>query len=660
MSNPTGKLHRFRALEVEASALRAQGGDSDELLELEFAFASETPVERYFGSEILEVTPKAARLDRVAQGVCPVLENHWSDRVVGRVLEVRIAGGVARCRVRFSRSELARGVVQDVVDGIRQAVSFGYRVHRMELVESGDEGDTYRVTDWELFEVTIAAIPADPTIGVHRAADEPDLTPLLEAARSGRQEGSRMTISNAQLAELEDDEFEARIAKWPEAKQAGAREARRRILIENLCREFRAENELRDQALREGWETQRVIEAIRDERARTGRALPVSPDPDRFALRGAPTYSVRDRYGLDEHDVPRSNILTDSRAYLEGRHREIGPTIELSDHLRASDGRKDWPGAFTYHASTFYRSAFQGLAQRTIGKVNPNTTGAALVGVDHMAANWIDSFRARLLLGRLLIQIFAGLVSDVAFPKKNANSATAWVDENAGSGESSPSFTSVTMTPHTCRGRIDLTRRIMNQASPAAAQITEAELAASIAQAIDIAGLAGSGTGAEPEGILAASGVGSVTYDATSGATERQTFLDLVSAVAATNSPMNATGFVTTTTMRARLQGKPIDPGSGLFVWRETDDPNEGRVVGERVLASNNVPGNLGAGTNEHAVIYGDWSDLMLGLWSTVDIMPDLVTLGDSGGMVIRAFQDVDFALRHAASFAVSQVNPAS
>ncbi|MCB9725377.1 MAG: HK97 family phage prohead protease [Spirochaetaceae bacterium] len=474
MSNPTGKLHRFRALEVEASALRAQGGDSDELLELEFAFASETPVERYFGSEILEVTPKAARLDRVAQGVCPVLENHWSDRVVGRVLEVRIAGGVARCRVRFSRSELARGVVQDVVDGIRQAVSFGYRVHRMELVESGDEGDTYRVTDWELFEVTIAAIPADPTIGVHRAADEPDLTPLLEAARSGRQEGSRMTISNAQLAELEDDEFEARIAKWPEAKQAGAREARRRILIENLCREFRAENELRDQALREGWETQRVIEAIRDERARTGRALPVSPDPDRFALRGAPTYSVRDRYGLDEHDVPRSNILTDSRAYLEGRHREIGPTIELSDHLRASDGRKDWPGAFTYHASTFYRSAFQGLAQRTISKVSEH---------DRRGAGWCRShgreldrqLPRRLLLGRLLIQIFAGLVSDVAFRRMRIP-ATAWVDENAGSGESSPSFTSVTMTPHTCRGGSTSRAESWNQASPAAAQITEAEL----------------------------------------------------------------------------------------------------------------------------------------------------------------------------------------
>ena len=138
----TEKLYRERALElVPVDRERAEGDDEpdeDAPLELEFAFASEEPVRRYFGDEELAVETGAARLDRVAQGVVPLLENHDSSRQIGRVLGVTIGG-------------------------IRQGVSFGYRVHRMELSETVDDVDRYRVTDWELYELTIASMPADPT-----------------------------------------------------------------------------------------------------------------------------------------------------------------------------------------------------------------------------------------------------------------------------------------------------------------------------------------------------------------------------------------------------------------------------------------------------------------------------------------------------------------
>ena len=164
----TEKLYRERALElVPVDRERAEGDDEpdeDAPLELEFAFASEEPVRRYFGDEELAVETGAARLDRVAQGVVPLLENHDSSRQIGRVLGVTIGEDrVARARVRFSRSKQAADVVQDVRDGIRQGVSFGYRVHRMELSETVDDVDRYRVTDWELYELTIASMPADPT-----------------------------------------------------------------------------------------------------------------------------------------------------------------------------------------------------------------------------------------------------------------------------------------------------------------------------------------------------------------------------------------------------------------------------------------------------------------------------------------------------------------
>ena len=185
----TEKLYRERALEVGTNLERAAADDGaedddDGPLEMEFAFASEEPVRRYFGDEELVVDDGAARLDRVEQGVVPLLENHDSSRTIGRVLGVTIGEDrVARARVRFSRSAQAADVVQDVRDGIRQGVSFGYRVHRMELSETVEDLDRYRVTDWELYELTIASMPADPTIGVHRGADEATFETIVSSKR---------------------------------------------------------------------------------------------------------------------------------------------------------------------------------------------------------------------------------------------------------------------------------------------------------------------------------------------------------------------------------------------------------------------------------------------------------------------------------------------
>lgn len=42
----------------------------------------------------------------------------------------------------------------------------------------------------------------------------------------------------------------------------------------------------------------------------------------------------------------------------------------------------------------------------------------------------------------------------------------------------------------------------------------------------------------------------------------------------------------------------------------------------------------------------------MIGHWGVLDVAADPFTLGDSGAVRVRAFQDVDIALRHPQSFA--------
>ncbi|MDE8343967.1 MAG: phage major capsid protein, partial [Acidocella sp.] len=73
------------------------------------------------------------------------------------------------------------------------------------------------------------------------------------------------------------------------------------------------------------------------------------------------------------------------------------------------------------------------------------------------------------------------------------------------------------------------------------------------------------------------------------------------------------------------------------------------------VARSNQVPSNLtkGTGTNLSAVIFGNWSDLIIGEWGVLEILPNPYGAGfNSGSIDIRALQSVDVNVRHVASFA--------
>ena len=75
------------------------------------------------------------------------------------------------------------------------------------------------------------------------------------------------------------------------------------------------------------------------------------------------------------------------------------------------------------------------------------------------------------------------------------------------------------------------------------------------------------------------------------------------------------------------------------------------------VFENNEVNGYSAYSTMQmsaNTVLFGDFSEVILGLWGGLDLMLDPYAKADSGGLVIRAFQSVDIAIRHAAAFAAS------
>lgn len=139
---------------------------------VEVVWTTEHPVRRYswdegYYMEVLSCDPKAIRMDRFRSGMS-LLDSHdnWSmANRLGTVVpeSVRIEGKKGYATVKFSRSELAETIFQDLLDGHPIPISVGYRIHKFEKAEGSDKAlPTLRATDWEPLEISAVPIPADP------------------------------------------------------------------------------------------------------------------------------------------------------------------------------------------------------------------------------------------------------------------------------------------------------------------------------------------------------------------------------------------------------------------------------------------------------------------------------------------------------------------
>jgi Caudovirus prohead serine protease len=154
---------------------------------VEFVFASTEPVERYgyftdqsiYGrfDEVLSMEAKHVVLDRVKNSVCMLLDNHRADQRVGKVVECTFDGTSGKAKSKIGRSNYGEQYLKDIEDGVEPGKSFGYRVHKYEVVSPAKyelDEDGYRktiqkavlkATEWELFEISLASIPADSSVG---------------------------------------------------------------------------------------------------------------------------------------------------------------------------------------------------------------------------------------------------------------------------------------------------------------------------------------------------------------------------------------------------------------------------------------------------------------------------------------------------------------
>lgn len=579
---------------------------------VEASLSSETPVHRPgLGNEILVHDPNAVDLSRCP---LPLLTSHDSTTTpVGIIENVRIVGGKLRGVLRFGGSSRALDVWEDVKAGILRSISIGYRI-----LDGKASGDSYRVTRWQPFEASLVAVPADPTVGIgrsmkHQTPGESQMEHI--EAQESREELSRSQRRSANRTNA--DTFEAMLN------------------INAIAQQFNIP-------------AHEVTEFCRSR----------GPDLDGFrtytlnkmksAGQGAIRLSEDSELGLTRREVEQYSFRRAILAQTDAKFRnEAGLELEVSRAVAQKLGRE--PNGLFIPQELL-------TANRTMVVQAPHA-GGALVPVDHLAGSFIDILRENSVVMSAGATEMKGLTGDVAIPRKAGSTTPFWVDEAAYIDESQLTLSQVSMKPHTVAAHARYSRRLMLQASPDIEMIIRKDMAEEIAEAVDRAAINGSGLGAEPLGILNTPGVSSVAIGETGGPLTWEHLLKLEEALYLGNAVDVSCAYVASHALRRKMKSTlkvTGDAGAG-FLWENGRAPGEGIVNGYLGLASNNVPSTLtkGAGTGLSAMIFGRWSDLLVGQWGGLDILVDPYSWAQNGIIAITSALDVDMAVRRVASFAV-------
>lgn len=274
--------------------------------------------------------------------------------------------------------------------------------------------------------------------------------------------------------------------------------------------------------------------------------------------------------------------------------------------------------------------------------------GGNLVATQLLADQFIDRLRAALVIRRLGARILSGLVGNVAVPRLKGSATAQWVAENSGLTATDPQVDQVTLTPRTAGGIVEFSRTLLLQATPDAETIVRNDLTAILAQALDIAAINGAGSGSnQPRGILQTSGIGSVALGTNGAALAYDNVVDLMGQCQDANAE-NSNAFLTNYKVRRAVQKLKTTYNEPL--GEDVVFQNTPRAF------TNNVPYTLtkGSGTNLSALIYGDFSQILIGMWSELDLLvnPYAPTSYAAGNVQVRAMMTCDVAVRHPESFA--------
>ena len=568
----------------------------------EFSFMSDEPVERDFGIESIDVTK--TDMSFVSSGRAPLLLDHDTKAQIGVIEKAEIVNGKGRAVARFGKSQLANEVFEDVKSGIRQNISVGYQIKEMDKVENEDEEkspgrDFFRVGVKPL-EISMVSVPADTTVGIGRSLNQTtNITVKEKAMEKANTDKVTETVVN------KDQIQKAEITRIREISAIGKKH--------NL-------QDMADLSVRDGHSVAEFKGLVLD---KIGNSKPLDTDPNEV--------------GLNAKEQKRYSITNAIRASLTNNWSQAGFEKEVSQEIEKRSGKS--ARGFFVPGDVFKRD-LSTLTAGAGGNMTPDT---------HRGDLFVDALRDSSVVQSAGATVFRGLKGDIKIPRLTTKGTVGFVAENSAVSETNQAFDQISMTERTLGGFVDLSRVLINNSDPSIEQIIRNDMTQQIGLKIDEVAFEGGGSN-EPTGITQTSGIGDVAIGTNGGAITYSATIDMIKEVAQDSALKGSLGYAVTPEVVYQMRKTPkVSSTDSVMIMDNADILN-----GYKVYQSSQLPKDLTKGTlsgTAHAMIFGNFQDLLIGYYSGLDVLVDPYTGSSAGTVRLNFFTGMDVAVRHAESF---------
>lgn len=348
--------------------------------------------------------------------------------------------------------------------------------------------------------------------------------------------------------------------------------------------------------------------------------------------------------GMDNKEARAYSMVRGIRALMLGDWKGAELEREASEAVAKRMG-KDPEGFFVPMDA-------QRVQLRTVMSVADATYAGDLVATELLSESFISLLRKRAALTKAGATMLGGLQGNIKIPRQTGATTSYWVGENTDITSSSyPTVDQVSLTPHVHGAYTDIGRTLILQSSIDVEQFVRNDLAIVIALGRDLAGLSGTNANDQPCGIASTGSIGSVVGGTNGAAPTWANIVALETAIATANADVDNMAYIVNAATRGYCKTTPkIGTTYPIMLWENSDTP----LNGYRAVVSNQVRSNItkNSGTSLSEIFFGNWADLIIASWGTLDIMVNPYVGQLQGSVRISVLEDIDIAVRHPESFA--------
>jgi HK97 family phage major capsid protein len=380
-------------------------------------------------------------------------------------------------QVRFSEEDFASSIYRDIKSQIVRNISFGYVIKEME-----QRGDDQVATNWEAYEVSVVAIPADNSIGINRAAATTQESDNILSERTNDSASSEAPSNSTpvQMTTTPKENLEVRSEAVDTQKVIKAERSRIQE-IQTVAAKYNL-SELGEQYIKD----ERSVDEFNAAVLREWKPEAVAPKADAtdIGLTETETRSFSVLRAIDYFANPSSAAKREAAAF----------EIEASEAAAAKLGRAS--RGITIPNEVFKRDM----------QSSPDTAGGNLVATE-LSSDFISLLTNASVLAQTGSTILTGLQGNISIPRAGSQQTSYWIGEGSNVTESDMTIEQVNMTPRTIGAMTDISRKLLIQSSLDVESLVRQHLANSVALEIDRAALYGLGSSSEPLGLHNVTGI---------------------------------------------------------------------------------------------------------------------------------------------------------